>query len=406
MTTEIHEVRVDSIDLRLGMYVCRLDRPWEGTPFPLQGLQLLVDEDLRAIRELCKYVYIDMRRQVEVDARLQLLGRRSSPDTRFSAGIRYTNSVSIEDELPRAHKALKTSAELVDRIYVDIASGRELSADTVEQAVRPLVSSVLRNPDAFLYVESLRKHDSYSYSHAINCSALAAVLGRHMGFAEDTIVSVASGGLLMDIGKTQLSESLLQYPGSLSAGQVELVRSHVASGLSLLGVAGIADTDVLDIVSTHHERYDGSGYPYGISGNGIPIVGRMLGVIDAYDAMASARPYRPAISRHHAMQQIYAARSRMFQSELVEQFLVCLGVYPTGSLVELNSGEVAIVMMQNKVRRLRPRVLVLTTAGKQQLKHFHVLDLMDQDDATKTVEIKRSIAPGDFGIDVGEQFLQ
>jgi putative nucleotidyltransferase with HDIG domain len=294
---------------------------------------------------------------------------------------------------------------MVDRIYADITSGRELSVEHVEQAVRPLVASVLRSPDAFLYIESLRKRDSYSYSHSISCSALAAAFGRHLGLGEDTIVSLAAGGLLMDIGKTRLPESLLQYPGSLSAAEVEQVRSHVAQGLDILNAAGITDPDVVDIVRTHHERYDGSGYPAHLHGNAIPVAGRMLGIIDAYDAMASVRPYRPAISRHQALQHIYAARDTLFQSELVEQFQVCLGVYPTGSLVELNTGEIAVVMMQNQVRRLRPRVLVLTTPDKQPLQDFSVRDLMDQAQGRHAVEIVRSLACGDYGIDAAEHFL-
>ena len=405
VVTEIDERRIDTMDLRIGMFVCRLDRPWEGTPFPLQGVELRSEADVRALRELYQFVYIDAHREV-VDSRGKVLTRESLSASRFKTGIIYADKTSIEDELPRAHNALKNASEMVDRIYKDIASGRELSVDYVEQAVRPLVASVLRSADAFLYVEGLRKHDSYSYSHSISCSALAAAFGRHMGFAEETIISLAAGGLLIDVGKLQLPESLLQYKGSLSAADVVMVRSHVAHGLAILANSSITDQDVVDIVRTHHERHDGSGYPAGLTENTIPIAGRMLGMIDTYDAMTSLRPYRPAISRHHALQHMYAARGTQFQSELVEQLQVCLGVYPTGSLVELTTGEVAVVMAQNQVRRLRPRVLVLSTPAKQPLTDFRVLDLMAQGQVRHAVEIERSLAFGDYGVDVAEHFLQ
>lgn len=405
MVTEIDELRIDTKDLRIGMFVCRLDRSWEGTPFPLQGVELRSPEDLQAIRELCKFVYIDTHRAV-VDGPRPVLTRENLSESRFRTGIAYVDRASVEEELPRAQEALKSAAAMVDRIYNDIASGRELSAEDVEQAVRPLVASVLRSADAFLYVESLRRHDSYSYSHAISCSALAAAFSRHMGFAHETIISLAAGGLLMDVGKTQLPESLLHYKGSLSANEVELVRSHVDHGLQILTNSGITDPDVVDIVSTHHERHDGSGYPAGKKGSAIPIAGRMLGIIDAYDAMASGRPYRPPISRHQALQHIYAARDTLFQAEMIEQFVVCLGVYPTGSLVELTSGEVAVVMAQNQVRRLRPKVLLLSTPNKQPLTDFRVMDLMVQDAEKGTVEIARSLALGEYGIDVAEHFLR
>ncbi|HEY8587221.1 MAG TPA: HD-GYP domain-containing protein [Rhodanobacter sp.] len=406
MAFEIEEQRIGVHDLRLGMFVCRLDRPWEGTSFPLQGVALASVEDLDAIRAQCEYVYIDLRRQALITPR-PALTRTNLSGTRFRNTVHYVDTAPVEKEAPRAREALANASEMVDQIFDDIVSGRELSVERVEQAVRPLVASVLRSADAFFLVEGLRRHDSYSYSHAIGCSALAAAFGRHMGFAEDTIVSLAAGGLLMDVGKTRLPEALLRYPGSLSSAEVDTVRSHVAAGLDIVAGSDITDQDVLDILRTHHERHDGSGYPDGLAGNVIPITGRMLGIIDTYDAMVSARPYRAAISRYHALRQIYAARNTLFQAEMVEQFQVCLGVYPTGSLVELSTGEVAVVMAQNQVRRLRPKVVVLTAPNKQPLEDFHQVDLMMQEaSGGRTVDIARSLAAGDYGIDAAELFLK
>jgi len=448
VATEIEEQRIDTVDLRPGMFVCRLDRPWEGTPFQLQGVELRTDDDIRAVRELCKFVYIDARRELDlpreklhnlplVSANEDVsprpsMARSARSDTgeikpppprkrpalltiqrsdevqeaRFERAFTYKNTTTIEDELPLAREALHTASAMVDRIYLDIASGRELSVDYVEDAVRPLVASVLRSADTFLYLEGMRRRDNYSYGHSICCSALAAAFGRHMGLHEDTIISLAAGGLLMDVGKTRVPETLLQYPGSLSSTEIATVRSHVEQGLDIVAAAGIHDQDVLDIVRTHHERHDGSGYPAGLIGSGIPVAGRMLGIIDVYDAMANVRPYRPAISRHHALQHIYSARDKLFQAELVEQFQVCLGVYPTGSLVELNTGEVAVVTMQNQARRLRPRVLVLSTPNKQPLVDFQVFDLLTQEPKGFQIEIARGLAAGEYGVDAAEHFLR
>ena len=445
VATEIEEKRIDTVDLRVGMFVCRLDRDWEGTPFLLQGIELRTDEDVLTVRELCKFVYIDARRQLDLE-RLKLLTlppalttesvaakhattpqaesakpREDSPpqrthlltlprsgdqEIRFDRAKTYENDTTIEEELPRARQALQTASAMVDRIYLDIASGRELSVEYVEDAVRPLVASVLRSADTFLYLEGMRRRDNYSYGHSVSCSALAAAFGRHMGLHEDTIISLAAGGLLMDVGKTRVPESLLQYPGSLASSDIEVVRKHVDHGMEMIAAAGINDPDVIDIMRTHHERHDGSGYPNSLIGSGIPVAGRMLGIIDTYDAMANKRPYRPAVSRHHALQHIYAARDKLFQAELVEQFQVCLGVYPTGSLVELNTGEIAVVTMQNQARRLRPRVLVLSTPNKQPLIEFQVFDLLTQEKKGFQIEIARGLAAGEYGIDAAEHFLR
>ena len=403
MPFELEERRVDVTDLQVGMFVCRLDRPWQETPFPLQGVELASNEDIDTLRRLCRVAYVDARRQAP-PGRRRVLPRTELSSTRFKSVARYADKVSIEEEAPHARGAFEHASQIVEDLFEGIASGRELSVDQVEQAVRPLVASVLRSADAFFLIEGLRRRDSYSYSHAISCSALGAAFGRHMGFDEETIFSLAAGGLLMDVGKTRLPESLLRYQGSLAPGEVDIVRSHVRQGLEIVAESNITNQDVLDIVRTHHERHDGSGYPDGLVGNVIPITGRMLGIIDSYDAMSSARPYRAAISRHQALRQIYAARNSLFHAEMVEQFQVCLGVYPTGSLVELSTGEVAIVMAQNQVRRLRPRVTILSTPGKQPLTDFRQVDLMTPG-GKDVIDIVRCLAAGDSGINAAELFL-
>jgi HD-GYP domain-containing protein (c-di-GMP phosphodiesterase class II) len=387
------------------MYVCRLDRPWEETPFPLQGIALTCMEDVEELRTYCDHVYVDTRRlSPDAQPHASVIVRSQVSTQRFNAAASYASAVPIETELPHAQQALDTAVEMLDRIFEDVTSGRELSAEHVESAVRPLVASVLRNADAFFWVDGLRAHDSYSYSHAIGCSALAAAFGRHMGLAEETIISLAAGGLLMDVGKLRVPPELLERPGPLSVQEMEQVRSHVQEGVDILARSRIVEPDVLDIVRHHHEHYDGSGYPQRLLGSYIPLPGRMLGIVDAYDAMISARPYRAAVSRHTALRHIYAERDRLFQAELVEQFQVCMGVYPTGSLVELSTGEIAVVMAQNQARRLRPRVVLLSTPQKQRVNDFQVIDLMNHE-GPAAINIVRSLVPGECPIDTSDLFV-
>ncbi|HEX7370002.1 MAG TPA: HD-GYP domain-containing protein [Rhodanobacteraceae bacterium] len=398
MTTEIDEIRIDTARLAIGMYVCRLDRPWEGTPFPLQGIEVRSQDDLRTLRELCRFVYIDRRRETRGSTRSRLAqGDRSS--FRFEPTTTWSTDIRVEDEVPRARETLRTTAALLDQIYADIASGRELSIEQVERVVRPLVASVLRSADALLFLDSMRQHDNYTYGHAVSCGALAAAFGRHMGLSEDTIMSLASGGMLMDVGKTRIPDALLEQTQPLSPDDMAMIRTHVAQGMAIATGGGINDPDVLDILRTHHERYDGSGYPDHLFENGIPMAGRMLAIVDSYDAMCSVRPYRPARSRHEALQEIYRARGKLYQVELVEQFQVCLGVYPTGSRVELSTGELAVVLQQNQVRRLRPTVLVVSDAAKRPLGEYRVFDLLGQTIDGKPIEIVRSFPTDGFEVD-------
>jgi HD-GYP domain-containing protein (c-di-GMP phosphodiesterase class II) len=407
---DLVERRVFVTDLEIGMYVSRLDCDWSDTPFPLQGVPITSREDIEALRRVCKYVFVDLHRRV-TPARVSVVAAtptapkaRPVLNTRLVTRHSYNDTASFDDEMPRAREAFDTVAAFAQRIVEDIQAGRPIDPEAVENAVRPMVESVLRSGDAFFWMQSLRQRDSYTYQHAVGCSTLAAAFGRHMGFADDAIVSLAAGGLLMDVGKSQLPEEMLERGGPLNDAEWELARQHVNEGVAILDHSGVIDAEVRDMVLTHHERFDGSGYPHGLAGTAIPLAGRMAAIIDTYHAMSTPRPYRPAVSQHLAIRQIYSGRDREFQGELVEQFQACLGVYPTGSLVELNTGEVAIVMVQNQARRLQPRVALLTRTDKTHLDDFMIVDLMRQTDGVRR-EILRTLAAGSFGIDPREYFL-
>jgi len=274
-------------------------------------------------------------------------------------------------------------------------------------AAGAVVESILRNADTLFWVNALQRHGSYTYGHAINCCALAAAFGRHLGLPPDALVDLAAGGLMLDIGKMRLPQALLDHPGALDEVGMKHVRKHVALGLDILGESKQSWSPVVvEMLRTHHERWDGSGYPDGLAGHDIPLSGRMAAIIDSFDAMASKRPHVPAHARHEALQELYRNRDRLYHGELVEQFTGCLGVYPTGSLVELSTGEVAVVMSQNPSRRLRPLVMLLTDAAKSQLRVFRQLDLMAlREEVAAQVSIARALPVGAFGLDPAELFL-
>jgi HD-GYP domain-containing protein (c-di-GMP phosphodiesterase class II) len=408
VTTEIEEQKVDVRDLVPGMYVCRLDRPWTETPFPLQGFLIDTTDEVRELTRLCRHVFVDTERSIAPD----LLRRRAQFDSRDPASLRdkvtYSDSRTIEEELPLARDAHENAARLIESVLDDVRAGRTPSAVAIDEAVAPIVKSVMRSRDAFFWFESLRKRDSYSYGHAISCCALAAAFGRHLGFPANILTELSTGALLMDIGKAVLPDALLMRNGALYDTEWTTVRTHVATGLKVVADSGITSEAVQSVVATHHEREDGSGYPNGLVGASIPLLGRIAGIVDSFDAMTNDRPYRKALAQHVALQQLYISRNTLFQSELVEQFMSCLGVYPTGSLVELNTGEVAVVMAQNQARRLRPRIMVLTTADKVFDARLQTFDLMMQSSASDSGEpsfIVRALDRNAYGLDLTNLFL-
>ena len=408
----LEEREIGTDQLATGMYVCRLDRPWTDTPFLMQGFLVESDRDVALLRQYCRSVWIDVERGLGPrDAPLMTLTRRPAvhraEDTTLGT-TRYTDSRDFDQELPDAREAHRASTAVAHRIIDDVRAGRKLSARAVEEAVSPVVQSVLRNADTLFWVNALQRHDGYAYSHAINCSALAAAFGRHLGLPRELLTDLAAGGLLLDIGKTRLRPGLLDTAGPLDASATAEMRTHVATGLAALDEGTGIGPQVQEMVRTHHERHDGSGYPDQLAGAAIPLFGRIGGIVDTFDALTSDRPHARAIARHEALQVIYRERDRLFQRELVEQFIGCLGVYPTGSLVELSTGEIGVVMTQNPMRRLLPRVMLLTGADKKLRETFEPLDLMlrvERQPELPRVDVVRPLERGAYGLDPADLFL-
>lgn len=407
----VEEVRLNVNELQPGMFVCRLDGlRWEDTPFPLQGVMVRTVDDIIAVRKHADYVYIDRIRSVDGTPEAVLmsldLGGGGSRLQGLGSAIRYSVSASLDEELPRIRLAATEAQKLSRRLTDDLKEGRRLSLDEINTAIEPVVASVIRNPDAYFWLSSLRERDPYAYSHAVNCAALMSAFGRQLGFPAPTLVELASAGMLMDLGMSALPDGTVNHPGPLSDAQQSAMRRHVEASLAQLDAAPGTTPLIRSAIEFHHERHDGSGYPNGRRAFEIPLEARMLGIVDSFDAMSSARVHQPAAARHHVLQALYRERDRLFQSELVEQFSQSIGVYPTGSLVELSSGEVAVVTAQNSARRLLPKVTVLTRPDKTIDPRFRKVDLWQQVDGDgPRLTIHRALQPGAYGLDLAEFFL-
>jgi HD-GYP domain-containing protein (c-di-GMP phosphodiesterase class II) len=394
--------------LKMGMYVNRLDRDWLGTPFPIQGFFVSSSDDIEILRQYCQHVFVDIeRKQIFSDTRSATPAPASNRIEALRGKIPYVDTAAFADEVPRAREANRNATDIASRMIEDLRAGKKLSAERVQDAVGPIVESVLRNADAFFWISSLLKRDSYLYSHAVNCSAMSAALGRHMGFPEEVLMSLATGGLLLDVGKAELPDHVLNAPDQLSREVFWAVKKHVQSSLRIMEEAGIHNSDVHDMIASHHERFDGTGYPHLLSGTRIPLFGRMAAVVDSFDAMTSQRAYQTATSRHDALQQIYRCHDTLYQRDIVEQFLQCMSIYPTGSLVELNTGEVGIVVAQNHARRLRPRVMLLLDRDKQPYARYPTVDLLSYNESKPAhpIDIVASPEPGAYGLDPTELYL-
>ena len=400
-------IKIFTNDLEPGMYVSSLDRPWLDTPFTLQGFVLESDEDIRKLREFCRYVFVDTAKstQDEVILRRKVRNRpRQSRQEMFSNRTlkTYEDNAPWDDEYPRAQAAVQSLAEGIDEMFNDVSRGQGLNVVRVKRSVEPMIDSITRNPDACIWLARMKQEDQYTYQHSLGASIWAVALGRQLGLPKADLRSLAIGGLLFDVGKLRVDPALLRADRSLTDDEFDQVRGHVALGVSMIQDSGLMNTDVLAMVQSHHERHDGSGYPEGLAGDDIPIFARIAAIVDCYDAITSHRSYARAIPPSTAIKMLYEWKDIDFQAELVEEFIQAVGIYPAGTLVELSSGEVAVVVAEYRTRRLRPQVMILLDSNKQPLTEIRTIDLLNEKQTAdgQPLDIVSSLEADAYGIDM------
>lgn len=413
MDNAAREFKIGVQGLKTGMYVSRLDRPWLGTEYPLEGFKVGTDAEVDRLQVLCTHVFIDVTRgstpelrYIELDALLE------QPEGREEFAALHSTTWQLESdfqgELPQAkhaHEALKRG---IDEVMRDLQEGHDLQISKLQGGVQAMIESITRNPTAFNWLKELKRKDDYAYHHALACSVWAASFGRHLGLGRQQLTELTLAGLLFDIGKTRLAPELLANDKSYSESDRRMMDTHVQHGLDILGETPGVSPRIIEAVATHHERHDGSGFPRGLSKGSIPIFGRILGLIDSYDAMTSIRPHMPSRSPHQAVMELYESRDKLFQAELVEQFIQTSGIYPTGSLVELSDGQVGVVTAVHSLKRLRPSVMLLLDANKKPLLQFKSVDLGAQQQKKNgkyPLSIQFGLPQGAYGIDPIELFL-
>lgn len=439
-------IKVDTANVEMGMFVAQLDRSWLETPFIERGFVVSKKDELALLRKFCTHVYVDVERSSLPEKRIRAAHEqagsltdpftetfirhrrelRSANKTRGFLGVlRKMNpvgrsrdsggrgegldsSVATRAEAPQAAAAFGIACEQMRAILAGVKKGGRVDIDMMKAAVGPMVDSVTRNPDALAWYGALRKREEGAFQYTLTTAIWALILGRHLGFERHRLENLAVGGLLLDIGNIRIPGSVGMKDGPLTEDEHEIIRAHVEHGLKIINKSSTFSDDVVDMVRCHHERFDGSGYPNGLAGTDIPVYGRIAGVIDCYDAIISSKPYRGPKCAYDAVRELNQLAGRQFQAEVVEQFIQALGMFPTGSLVELNSGEVAIVIEQNRERRLRPNLLMILDENKQPLRASKILALSkvpETGDSRKARWVVGGYDAGTFDIDPKDYFF-
>ena len=409
-----------------GMYVAELDRPWRDTPFLFQGFQITSAKELKQLSECCEYIYIDTEEGLDVNPMHQAAGLHAGAPTQAEpvekdipvimsdetvtriareAETRkepvYKDQVVLEEELEAAREVESKTRTMIYDIMEDVRLGKSINAAGAKQVVGQMTESIVRNPDAIVCFSQLKNKDEYTALHSLRVCILALVFGRHLGLPKEGMNILGMGALLHDVGKMRVDTSILNKPGKLSDAEFEEIKSHVPKGVEILEATSGIPKAAIDVARFHHERFDGTGYSGGRTGGEISLFGQIGGIVDCYDAITSDRSYHTGMSSHEALRRMYEWRSRNFDPAMIEQFIQCMGVYPIGSLVEMNTGSIGVVATINRMRRLRPKVVMVLTADKQPVRPTKIIDLYETDTCDETghkLEISRVLPSGSHGI--------
>lgn len=434
---------VAAADLKIGMFVAETDCAWTDLPFALQGFVISTPAQIDIFRSKCRFVHVDRSRSLnenyrenkrEFDPPLRPPVFPTHPPVNASVAPRrapvFAASEATEQLRRRRQRFLgflqqqdssgfaqELSSELefieprfdefqsvLHSTFQHVAAEQNVDLRNVRDGVHDISGSLKRNPDALMWLLRLKRADQYSFDHAIEVSVYLLLLATHIGWRGQRLLELGMAGLLQDVGKTQLPEELLAKTGALTVDERALVRSHVASSLEILYTHAHLPSDVLVTISRHHERWDGSGYPRGLKLNQIGMAAEMSGLIDSFCSMLKNTPYRQALGHQRALEEIYKQRDHKFNPALMEQFVQCVGLYPIGTLVELDTGEVGVVIQQNRVQRSRPRILQLLDREKTQVPGYQVIDLRDA--ACRGARIAKSLPPESYGLLADDYYLR
>jgi HD-GYP domain-containing protein (c-di-GMP phosphodiesterase class II) len=371
--------KVDASQLRIGMYIHDLDCGWMDHPFVRARFELTTDEEIYKIRNAkIRAVVIDCSKGLDVDDAPTLAQADAATEaevTAIAAAPRIVTRVSLGEELQRAAHIRKQAAGLVRTVMADARLGKAVELDKVGPVVESVTESILRNSGALLGLLRIKNKDDYTFLHSVSVCALLVAFCRSRKMDEDTIYQAGLGGLLHDTGKALVPDSILNKQGRLTDEEFDIIKRHPRDGYDILVKTPEIGTIPLDITLHHHERRDGSGYPDKQGEGSISELAQMAAIVDVYDAITSDRCYHKGMPAAEALRKIYEWSKFHFNPTLVQEFMRCVGIYPVGTLVLLESGRLGVVIEPHETSLLTPKVNVFFSTKSQGYIKPQTLDL-------------------------------
>ena len=403
------KIKTSITELTIGMYVSDLDRPWIESSFLFQGFEITSNKMLEELKKECSFVYVDTEKSNGSNKTFL----QSDNLNKLNKGVEFVDTVimnvnDIYDEsagetIKKGKQIHERTCDYVDGIFKTLNKGGQLDIDSVKVVVSELVETIITNPDTMIWLSQLKDKDEYTAIHSVNVCILSLTFGRTLGLSESELNILGLGALLLDIGKSKIPDDILKNPNALTENEFLLMKAHAFLGYATLEDNKKIPKESLEIILNHHERLNGKGYPNGRHGEEISKLTRIVSIVDAFDAMTSDRCYQDAFQPQHALNEVYNMAPGEFDQELVEAFIKCIGIYPIGSIVSLNTGHTGVVVKLNELNRLKPIVgLVLNRKHEpyEKIKFLNLSSSVWQRSSGSKVEIEGVLEPHAYNIDV------
>lgn len=393
--------KIPLAELKIGMYVLSIVTNDKDVNMKSQGYILKEESITHLKKSHVSHVVIDLSKMEETATDNETAIKTASRETSKKAAEKPHHSASFDSEIKKAKAVYDNAKALQKKVLNDITQNKVIDTAVIKESTNAIVDSVFRNEDALSCLTQLKVKDDYLLEHSLNVSILIAIFCKHLNIEEMVIKELTLGAFLHDIGKIRIPDYVLNKPGKLTETEYAIMKQHVLLGIKVLEeTPGISERSML-VVKEHHERMNGTGYPYALSEHSISQFGKMIAIVDSYDAMTAERVYKAGMHPINAFKILVKESPNCFDKTLVEQFIQCLGLYPVGTLVKLTSGKIGLISQVNANKPLQPVVNVFYNA---RLKQAVAIESIDLSKAKYNDKIDCCIKPDEFNLDLVKFF--